>query len=133
VALPRGLARFNRVVTNQITKPFAGHLPGFAVVEHVGRKSGTEYRTPVMAFRHGDGFVIVLTYTHHTDWFANVMAAGSARLVYVGKHVDVDHPELVQGEAAKQLFPTALRPILAALHVDEALTLSRKESSWTSP
>jgi deazaflavin-dependent oxidoreductase (nitroreductase family) len=125
MALPRGLARFNRVVTNRVTRPFAAVLPGFAVVEHVGRRSGATYRTPVNAFRRGDGYVIVLTYTHHTDWFANVCAAEHARLVHLGKHIDVERPQLVQGEPAKQLFPTALRPLLAAMHVDEALRVSR--------
>ena len=58
--LPRSLARFNLAVTNRITGPFAGRLPGFAVLEHVGRRSGTVRRTPVNVFRH-DGRSIVIT------------------------------------------------------------------------
>ena len=42
-----GLARFNKVVTNPIQRRYAGRIPPFAIVEHVGRKSGRQYRTPV--------------------------------------------------------------------------------------
>jgi hypothetical protein len=48
--LPQGLARFNRHVTNPIQRMWAGWLPPFAILEHVGRRSGTPYRTPVNAF-----------------------------------------------------------------------------------
>jgi deazaflavin-dependent oxidoreductase (nitroreductase family) len=125
--LSHRLARFNRVVTNHVTRPFASVLPGFAVVEHVGRRSGKTYRTPVNAFERDGGFVIVLTYTHHTDWFANVCAADHAQLVHLGKRVAIERPQLVQGEPAKRLFPVALRPLLSALHVDEALRVSRSK------
>ena len=48
--LPRRLARFNLLVTNRVLGPFARHAPGFAVVLHVGRRSGRTYRTPVSLF-----------------------------------------------------------------------------------
>lgn len=60
--LPPQLARFNRRVTNRITYPLSGHLPGFAIVVHTGRRSGRAYRTPVNAFRDGDDYIIALTY-----------------------------------------------------------------------
>jgi deazaflavin-dependent oxidoreductase (nitroreductase family) len=118
------LARFNRVVTNRITRPFARFLPGFAVVVHHGRRSGRTYTTPVNAFRHGDGYVIVLTYTHHTDWYANVMAAGACELVRCGRRFAVDRPVLLQGPDAVQTFPLLLRPLLHAMKVDEALVVA---------
>jgi deazaflavin-dependent oxidoreductase (nitroreductase family) len=127
MALPRSLARFNRVVTNRITRPFARFLPGFAVVVHRGRRTGQAYTTPVNAFRRGAGFVIVLTYTHHSDWFANVMAAGGCELVHIGRHVAVDHPVLLQGPEAVRTFPRLLRPVLRALNVDEALVVTRAD------
>ncbi len=125
MALPRGLARFNRVVTNRITRPFAAVLPGFAVVTHKGRRTGRTYRTPVNAFRRADGFVIVLTYSSHTDWVANVMAAGGCRLVHLGRGVDVDQPVLVADAPAQERFPNLLRPLLRVLGVREALLLTR--------
>ena len=50
VPLPQSLARFNRSVTNHVTGPFAGWLPGFCVVTHKGRKSGREYHVPATCF-----------------------------------------------------------------------------------
>jgi hypothetical protein len=43
----RWLAKINIAFTNRITSLFAGWLPGFGILTHVGRKSGKEYRTPV--------------------------------------------------------------------------------------
>ena len=47
----RRLANFNIAVTNRITSLFAGWLPGFGILTHVGRGSGKFYRTPVNANR----------------------------------------------------------------------------------
>ncbi len=126
MALPRRLARFNRVVTNRITRPFAAFLPGFAVVEHKGRRTGRVYRTPVNAFRRGDGFVIVLTYTSRTDWVANVLAAQGCELVHFGRRITVEAPILTAGSEAEHLFPTMLRPLLRVMGVDEALSVTRR-------
>ena len=60
--IPIAIASFNKKVTNRLTAPFAGHLPGFAVVRHRGRTSGRMYRTPVNAFRRSDDYVFVMTY-----------------------------------------------------------------------
>jgi hypothetical protein len=59
----RWLAKINIVFTNRITGLFAGWLPGFGILTHVGRKSGKVYRTPINVFRATNGFVIALTYS----------------------------------------------------------------------
>jgi hypothetical protein len=41
----RSLAKINIVLTNRITSLFAGWLPGFVILTHVGRKSGKVYHT----------------------------------------------------------------------------------------
>ncbi|MFZ0859138.1 MAG: hypothetical protein WCA27_18330 [Candidatus Sulfotelmatobacter sp.] len=58
----RWLAKINIAFTNRITGLFAGWLPGFGILTHVGRKSGKVYRTPVNVFRASNGFIIALTY-----------------------------------------------------------------------
>ena len=77
MAIPRAVARFNARVTNRVTRPLAGRLPGFGIVSHVGRRSGRIYRTPVNVFRDGD-HVIALTYGAESDWVKNVIAAAAA-------------------------------------------------------
>ena len=42
----RWLAKINIAVTNRITRLFAGWLPGFGILTHVGRKSGEGVPNP---------------------------------------------------------------------------------------
>ena len=60
--LPQWLARFNRHVTNPIQRLWAGWVPTMGILQHVGRKSGNPYRTPVTVFSTEDGVAILLTY-----------------------------------------------------------------------
>jgi deazaflavin-dependent oxidoreductase (nitroreductase family) len=66
-----------------------------AIVVHAGRRSGRTYRTPVVAARDQDGFVIALPYGKRTDWAKNVLAKGSASLIAGGQTYEVDRPEVV--------------------------------------
>ena len=82
----RWLMPFPRVLTkvfhgrlNRITLRFAGHA-AFADLEHVGRRSGTAYHTPVRAFRVGDTVVVGINFGTRSDWFRNITRAGTCRL-----------------------------------------------------
>jgi deazaflavin-dependent oxidoreductase (nitroreductase family) len=76
--IPRRVAVFNKYITNRIILPFAGWLPLFAEVTHMGRRSGRVYRTPILAFAAEDGFVAALTYGRDVDWVKNLRALGGA-------------------------------------------------------
>ena len=56
--------------------PLAGRLPGFAVVAHVGRRSGRAYRTPANLFETDGRPVVALTYGADSQWVRNVLGAG---------------------------------------------------------
>jgi deazaflavin-dependent oxidoreductase (nitroreductase family) len=116
--LPRGLARFNRKVTNPVLRHLAVRAPGFAVVHHTGRRSGTPRTTPVNLFRHGDEYVIALTYGRESQWVKNVLAAGRFDVVARGRTVRLIEPEVVH-DPAQTLVPGAVRPILRALGVED--------------
>jgi hypothetical protein len=60
--ISKRVARFNTRVTNRVTRHIASWMPGFAIVCHVGRRSGRLYRTPVNVFRDGDRYLFALTY-----------------------------------------------------------------------
>ena len=77
--LPQWLARFNRHVTNPIQRMWAGWAPTMGILEHVGRRSGKPYRTPLTVFTTDDGVAILLTYGPDRDWLKNITAAGRAR------------------------------------------------------
>jgi deazaflavin-dependent oxidoreductase (nitroreductase family) len=127
MALPRGLAAFNRRVTNHVTIPFAGRLPGFGIVVHRGRRSGREYRSPVNAFAATSGYVLALTYGTDSDWVKNVMAAGNCDLVTRGRTVHLTAPELVRDES-RRYVPVPVRPLLRALGVADFMRLSSRPS-----
>jgi deazaflavin-dependent oxidoreductase (nitroreductase family) len=125
--LPRSLARFNRKVTNYVTRPFARWLPGFAVVEHAGRTSGRVYRTPVNAFRVEGGVAFALTYGR-ADWVKNVVHAGSATLHSRGRAYRITNPRIVTDPEHREL-PAFVRPILRRIGVEEELRVDRSTSS----
>lgn len=72
-----------------------------SVVEHVGRRSGRPYETPVGATDVAGDLVVMLPYGPTTDWVRNVRAAGGAVVRYDGRRVTVGAPEVVPvGEVA---------------------------------
>jgi deazaflavin-dependent oxidoreductase (nitroreductase family) len=78
--LPQRLARFNRHVTNPVQRLWAGWAPTMGILEHVGRRSGRVYRTPLTVFSTDDGVAILLTYGPDRDWLKNLIAADGGRL-----------------------------------------------------
>lgn len=120
--LPVWLGRFNRTVTNRVSRLVAGHLPGFGIVVHVGRKSGRRYRTPVNVFRRPGGYVIALTYGEVADWIRNVRSAGGCDLERRGRLVHLTSPRVVVDPRAEAV-PAPVRPVLRRLGVDHFLEL----------
>ena len=123
---PRSIARFNRRFTNRLTSKFAGYLPGFAIVTHVGRKSGRTYRTPINAFRMNDGYLVALTYGAESDWVKNVLTAGSCELLVRGRRVCLANPRIIT-DRRKAWAPLPARFILDRAHVSECMLLSFAE------
>lgn len=109
--LARRLARFNKHVTNRLTAPLAEHLPGFAVVSHVGRQSGRTYRTPVNVFSRDGRFVFALTYGRDAQWVQNVLQAGQCDLTTRGRTYALSNPEIFRDETQRAAAPVA-RPML---------------------
>jgi len=117
--LSRGMAKFNRSVTNPITKPFARRLRGFAVIHHRGRQSGADYQTPVNAWRHDDAIVVALTYGSSVDWLKNVEAAEKSVIVMNGLPVTVGQPVVLSTAKGKELMPEMVARLLQLIKVDE--------------
>ena len=120
--LPERLARFNRVVTNPVARHVAGRLPGFAIVTHVGRRSGRRHRTPVNFFRHGDRYAIALTYGTGAQWVRNVMVAGGCEVETRGRRIRLSAPEIVRDPAGAPV-PAPIRPILRLIRSDHFMLL----------
>jgi deazaflavin-dependent oxidoreductase (nitroreductase family) len=123
VPLPKRVAHFNRRVTNRVTRHLAWWLPGFAIVTHVGRRSGRRYRTPVNVFRGEGRYVFALTYGRDSDWVRNVVAAGTCEIDTRRKTVVLSNPELFT-DPTRRYVPPAVRRVLGALHVDDFLAMT---------
>lgn len=120
----RWLAKFNIAVTNRITGLFAGWLPGFGILTHIGRKSGKVYRTPINVFRISTGFIIALTYSSNSEWVKNVLAAGGCELKTWGKKYQLFTPTVAR-DPTRRRFPIPVRLILKLVGADEYMELSR--------
>jgi hypothetical protein len=57
----RASASFDPSLPGSSIRSPAGWLPGFAILTHVGRRSGRVYRTPINVFRRGDQYLFALT------------------------------------------------------------------------
>jgi len=124
MALPRWLARFNVAFTNRLMLPVAGVLPWFGIVEHVGRRSGHRYRTPVNVFRRGDRYLFALTYGPESEWVHNVVAAGGCALVSRGRRTELVEPRRYRDPSRRDM-PWIVRIGLGMLSVSEFLELRR--------
>jgi len=122
--LPHWLTRVNLVVTNRITRPIAGRLPWFGLLEQVGRRSGTVRRTPINIFRRGDRYVIALTYGPDVQWLKNVLAAGGCRVCMQGRWVSLTAPRRFRDPRRREV-PWIVRQALWILNVSEFLELRR--------
>jgi deazaflavin-dependent oxidoreductase (nitroreductase family) len=118
-------AEFNRLVVNRLVRPLSGRVPLWSLVEHVGRRSGRIYRTPVSAFSTPDGVAILLPYGEDRDWVKNLQAAGRGRVVLSGKTFEVRDPRIVPTGAAVSLLRAPWRQVVAAAQVPSALLLER--------
>jgi deazaflavin-dependent oxidoreductase (nitroreductase family) len=123
--LPQWLARFNRYFTNPIQRIWAGWAPTMGILEHVGRKSGKSYRTPLNVFPTEDGVVIVLTYGPDRDWLKNITATGRAHIKSHGKTTAFVDPQVVPKAEAAQSVKGLWRPIVARLPFEQAVLLKR--------
>jgi deazaflavin-dependent oxidoreductase (nitroreductase family) len=120
------LARFNRRVPNRVIGKIAGRrLSPVAYMLHQGRKSGRQYRTPVMPLPLGDGFLVSLPYGPNRDWVRNVVAAGRCTLLRGGRRFELTDPRLLDAAGAAPLLPAALRPALRAVPRIRFMRLSR--------
>ncbi|WP_244168216.1 TIGR03086 family metal-binding protein [Mycobacterium paraffinicum] len=126
--------------TRQLTKrvnPYLRTIAGtrlgmlyfnLSALQHVGRRSGRTYVTPLSAYPLGDGFVLAAAYPH-VDWLENVLDAGRCALTWNGSEYSLARPELISRAEAVRAYPRLVRPFLVGgagqnkfvwLHRDEA-------------
>ncbi|MBD5788323.1 nitroreductase family deazaflavin-dependent oxidoreductase [Cellulosimicrobium terreum] len=127
--IPRWVTRTNKHVLNPVMLRVATGIGPMAVVRHVGRRSGREFRTPVFAFAYRADpdrpevrVVLALTYGPDVDWVRNVDAAGSFVLERRDDEFAVDDVQRVTGADGLRLLPGWTRAALGAAGVEEFRT-----------
>lgn len=78
-----------------------GETP-YAIVNHIGRRSGAAYRTPVDAQRTPEGVLITLPYGPITDWCRNVLASGRCTLVLDREELTLAEPQILPASLAER-------------------------------
>ena len=100
-------------------------MPLWSAVDHVGRKTGKDYRTPVNAFPTTDGVAVLLPYGAQTDWVRNLMASGAGRVQIDGRSLLVERPRVVPLREAAAVVKNPWRQVLRLAPVGSALLLTR--------
>jgi deazaflavin-dependent oxidoreductase (nitroreductase family) len=97
------------------------------ILEHVGRRSGNAYRTPLNVFSTDEGVAVLLTYGPNRDWLKNLTAAGKGRMRRHGKTFTVTDPRVMTKEEAAPSVKGLWRPIFSMLPFEKALLLRRAD------
>ena len=124
--LPQWLARSNRYTTNKLTGLFAGWMPMMGMLEHIGRRSGKTYRTPLTVFGTPDGVAILLSYGPDRDWLKNITATGGARMKRHGKTVRLVEPRVVSADEAGAQLEGIWRRLFSISPFEQAVLLRRE-------
>jgi deazaflavin-dependent oxidoreductase (nitroreductase family) len=104
--------RFNPLTRRLIAQSSRGP---FAIVHHIGRRSGKTYETPIVVEPVDDGFVVELTYGPDVDWYKNVQAAGSCTLHWHGKDYVINKIEPLDAAIGRAAFPLLAQLLLRIL------------------
>ena len=113
---------FTTRVFNPFSRLFVRWLPGFGILVYRGRKSGATYRTPINAFRDGDGWVFALTYSSQVQWVKNVLASGEADLERGRTTIHLVEPRHFV-DPSRRLMPFPVRQFLGLMRVSEFLRM----------
>ncbi len=104
---------FNRHFLNKVTGRFAGTPHGiFAMLHHVGRKSGKHYQIPILLVAKPAAFLIALTYGTHVDWYHNLLANGICSIGWRGSLYRIGAITELEPKAALAQFPAFERVVL---------------------
>jgi deazaflavin-dependent oxidoreductase (nitroreductase family) len=104
------LRHANKKALNPLMLHLAGRRHWYAAkVEHVGRRSGRHYQTPVVAVPVEDGLAIPLPYGQDVDWCRNLQAAGGGVVVRQGRRHTVSEPVVVPTDRMREQLPAFWR------------------------
>lgn len=106
--VPPWLERLQIKYMNPAMRPLSKRLPGFTVIKHRGRTSGTPYETIVTSYRKGNVLAILLAHGK-TNWVKNVLAAGEADVHLFRGDVKITNPRVLPAGTDDPSLPRIAR------------------------
>jgi deazaflavin-dependent oxidoreductase (nitroreductase family) len=110
---------------NPLAMLFAGTrvFPLYGVIKHRGRKSGKEFRTPVVIRPVDGGFIVPMPWGPTTDWFRNIRAAGGCTIRWKGRDYQMVEPEVLDAQTAMAAFGSAQRAAMGRFGIRQVARL----------
>jgi deazaflavin-dependent oxidoreductase (nitroreductase family) len=122
--------RFNKYVLNPFALWLVARWPTYyAVIHHVGRRSGRTYATPVVVKFTAEGVIVPLPYGVDTDWYRNLRAAGGATMTLKGIDYKLTDPVVVDATVVGALVPRATAQIWRWFGIRDYLRLKVGQSA----
>jgi len=119
------LRTFVKHFVNPILRNAAHSSRGpFALLRHVGRRSGKTYEIPIMVWRIEDGFIIALTYGPNVDWLRNLQATDQGTLRWHKQEYVFQTPVFVDEATALHALPSFIRGFLGKRGTHEFVKLT---------
>ena len=94
--VPKFMAHVNKRLFNKLELR-KGVRP---VLTHVGRSSGSTFRTPLDAHPVDGGYIFIALYGADSDWVKNILAAGTALLTLGDDEFELVNPRVVSKDVA---------------------------------
>jgi deazaflavin-dependent oxidoreductase (nitroreductase family) len=101
----------------------------WAVVHHVGRRSGALYDTPIDAQRTPDGVIICLVYGASADWCRNILAAGQCTLTMHGEELSLTSPIVISLQQAEPYLDAKRAQFWHDIGIEHCLQLRLTQST----
>ena len=97
----------------------------YSVVIHKGRRSGRNYKTPVLA-SYVEGYIYIpLPYGDRVDWLRNILAHGGCKVFWKGEEISTSDPMIIEAETALSFLPEDRRNLLDRSEVEKFLRLTK--------
>jgi deazaflavin-dependent oxidoreductase (nitroreductase family) len=121
---------FKKLMTryNDMARKISGtERSSWGLLTHVGRHSGRTYQTSLGTHTYGDGLLLPLGYGTHTDWYRNVMAAGTCTVAWKGRTYHLERPELIAGPEPMRTWSMRDRILLQLAGIHDFVWLHQSE------
>jgi deazaflavin-dependent oxidoreductase (nitroreductase family) len=128
------IIQFNKHLLNPLALRMASRRPMYyAILHHVGRRSGASYSTPVVVKLTPEGAVIPLPYGAGTDWCRNVLDAGGCSVTLNGREMAFTAPTLTSAGVVEPLVPAATARVWRHAGIKRYLRLASTSPATAEP